>query len=65
MDEKVLKWADENEDWCQYCRYRDECDGGVRGDPSGPIFPPWTDGDPEMCLNESAVLEAIEEGEDG
>lgn len=62
MDEKVLKWAEEHDgdDWCQYCRYGDECEGGVRGGPNDPIYPPCADGDPEMCLDESAVLEAIE-----
>lgn len=62
MDEKVLKWAEEHDgdDWCQYCRYGDECEGGVRGGPNSPIYPPCADGEPEMCLDESAVLEAIE-----
>lgn len=62
MDERVLKWAEEHDgdEWCQYCRFNDDCDGGVRGGPGGPIFPPCADGGPEMCLDENAILEAIE-----
>lgn len=67
MDEKVLKWAEEHEgdEWCRYCRYSVDCNGGVRGGPNGTIYPPCADGKPEYCLDENAVLEAIEEGEDG
>lgn len=62
MDERVLKWADEHggDEWCQYCVYSDDCSGGVRGGPNGPIYPSCSDGEPEMCLDEEAVLEAIE-----
>ena len=48
------------DEWCRYCRFSDDCDGGVRGGPNGPIFPPCADGEPEMCLDEKAILEAIE-----
>ena len=62
MDERVLKWAEEHDgdEWCQYCRFSDDCDVGVRGGPNGPIFPPCADGEAEMCLYENAILEAIE-----
>lgn len=62
MDKRALKWVEEHEgdEWCQYCRFSDDCGGGVRGGSNGPIFPPCADGEPEMCLDEKAILEAIE-----
>lgn len=62
MDERVSKWAEEHDvdEWCQYCKFSDDCNGGVRGGPSGPIFPPCADGELEMCLVENEILEAIE-----
>ena len=66
MDERVIKWANEHDgdEWCNYCRYSDECDGGVKGSPNGPIFPPCADGDLDMWLDENVLIEAIENGDE-
>lgn len=62
MDERVIKWANEHDgdEWCNYCRYSDECDGGVKGHLNGPIFPACVDSNLDMFLDEEALIEAIE-----
>lgn len=64
MDERVIKWADEHDRWCNYCKYSYECSGGVSGSPNGPTYPPCADGDLDMFLDEDELIEAIENGEE-
>lgn len=47
---------------CDICRYRHKgCDGGVRGGPSGPIYPPCADWDISDLIEEDLVEELYQE----
>lgn len=41
--ETIIRLAESNGEVCKVCRYADDCDGGVRGGPNGPIYPPCAD----------------------
>ena len=47
---------------CDVCIYRSEdCDGGVRGGPSGPIYPPCADKDFGLWVDEDLIEEVYNE----
>lgn len=60
-NEKIQKWIEEHEnDYCEYCKYNDECGGGVRGGPNGLMYPLCVDKDIEDLLDIDLLLEDIE-----
>ena len=50
---------------CNVCYYAyDGCNGGVKGGPNGPIFPPCTESDYEIFIDIAALEELmLDEGE--
>ena len=66
MDGRVEKWVNEHDgdELCKYCRYDDVCSHGVSGGPNGPIFAVCYGGDLELFLDEMALIEAIENGDE-
>ena len=65
--EKLERWISEHDsdDFCKYCDC--ECDGsGVKGGPSGPIYPPCADFDDKELLehlNTEKILEDMADEE--
>lgn len=52
------------EELCQYCRYEKEgCEGGVKGGPNGPIYPPCCEGFDEEDFDLESYLKDVEDGE--
>lgn len=51
----------EHEQICSVCKYEGDCSGGVSGGPSGPIYPPCSDGDYEALIYEEDAIELAEE----
>lgn len=46
------------EDICRYCLYNDEdCAGGVKGGPNGPIYPPCADKNYELYLDIESMIQ--------
>lgn len=66
MSEEVkqaLKFADDNGiDACEYCTYNSDCKHGVTPDGNGnPCYPPCADGEPDLWVDEDALLECVEQ----
>lgn len=62
-EEKFNKWIEEHDadDYCEYCIYSVDCDGGIKAGPNGPIEPPCCTWEIEEILDKDAVLEDLEE----
>ena len=46
---------------CKVCKYQYDCSGGVRGSPSGPIYPPCSDWDYSLWVDDDLVEEVYQE----
>lgn len=51
----------DGDELCKYCSYSPDCDGGVRGGPSGPIYPPCADGLDARDFDLDAYLADVED----
>lgn len=58
----MFNYIEQREHLCDICRYRSyDCDGGVRGGPRGPIYPPCADGDLGSWVDEDLIEEVYKE----
>jgi hypothetical protein len=49
-------------DTCEYCKFHGDCPGGIRPDGGGnPVYPPCSDGDPEVYVDEDELRTLVEE----
>ena len=46
---------------CKYCAYSSDCNGGVKGGPNGPIFPPCSNGLDEDDFDLESYLADLED----
>lgn len=54
----------DGDELCKYCRYGKEgCEGGVKGSPNGPIYPPCCEGLDEDDFDLESYLQDVEDGE--
>lgn len=54
----------DRDELCKYCKFQSEgCDGGVKGSPSGPIYPPCCEGLDEEDFDLELYLKDVEDGE--
>lgn len=51
----------ECDELCKYCTYSSDCNGGVKGSPNGPIFPPCSDGLGEDDFDLESYLSDLED----
>ena len=59
--DEMAEYVENNGNICNACSFQIEgCDGGVRGSPSGPIYPPCADTDYKDLLNEERLIEEYE-----
>jgi hypothetical protein len=70
MSEKIkqaLKFADDNGiDACEYCKFNDECPHHITPNGNGnPCYPPCSDGDPDLWVDEDVLLECVDEYKQG
>lgn len=63
----LVKFLEEQDTHCDYCRYESDCPnkgGGVRGGPNGPIYPYCCDAEPMQYIDLDALQEAYEEAQE-
>lgn len=54
--EKMADVVIEHDRLCEVCMYQSsDCDGGVRGGPNGPIYPPCCDSDLRSYVDEGLL----------
>lgn len=46
---------------CKVCQYQYDCNGGVSGGPSGPIYPPCADKDYDLWVDDDLIEEVYQE----
>lgn len=66
MDKRVEKWINEHDgdEYCNYCKHQFICSKRITLGPDGPIYPPCYDGEAECFIDEEALIEAIENGDE-
>ena len=62
--ELIIQFIHDNDDLCDYCRYKSDCPHGIGCAGGEPIYPPCAGTDPSRYLNYDAILRAIKEDQD-